>query len=62
MKHLKTEANNKTQSVTNAKTQCSNLNTTVMHKHQNIKINSYLPFVRLLLISYRWKKSYHSHL
>ena len=54
MKHLKTEANNKTQSVTNAKTQCSNLNTTVMHKHQNIKINSYLPFVRLLLISYRW--------
>ena len=34
MKHSETEANNETQNITNTKTQCSNLNPTVMHKHQ----------------------------
>ena len=29
---------NERQSITNTKTQCSNLNTTAMHKHQNTKL------------------------
>ena len=31
MKYSEAEANTETQSITNTKTQCSNLNTTVMH-------------------------------
>ena len=38
MKYLETEANNETQSITNTKTQCSSLNTTVMNNHQNTKL------------------------
>ena len=33
MKYSETEANNGTQSIANTKTQCSNLNTTVVNKH-----------------------------
>ena len=39
MKYLERKVNNETQSMTNTKTQCSNINTTVMHKHQNIRLN-----------------------
>ena len=39
MKYSETEANNETQSITNIKTHCSNLNTTVMHKHQNTRLD-----------------------
>ena len=49
MKYSETGANNETQSKTNTQTQCSNLNTTVMHKHQNTKLDRYLPFPRFLL-------------
>ena len=38
MKYSETEANNETQGITITKTQCSNLNTTVMHKRQNTKL------------------------
>ena len=36
------------------KAECSNLNTTVMHKHQNTKLDWYLPFPRFLLSSWCW--------
>ena len=39
MKYLETEGNNETQSIAITKTQCSNLNTTVMHKRQNTKLD-----------------------
>ena len=39
MKYSETEANNETQSITNTKIHCSNLNTTVMHKHQNTELD-----------------------
>ena len=39
MKYSETEANNETQNITNTKTQCSNLNTTVMYKHRNTKLD-----------------------
>ena len=39
MKYLETEVNNETQRMTNTKTQCSNINATVMHKHQNIRLH-----------------------
>ena len=39
MKYSETDANNETQSITNTKTQCSNRNTTLMHKHQNTKLD-----------------------
>ena len=39
MNYSETEAINETQSITNTKTQCSTLNTTAMHKHQNIKLD-----------------------
>ena len=40
MKCSETEANNETKSITNtnAQSQCPNLNTTVMDKHQNTKL------------------------
>ena len=38
MKCSETEANNETKSITNTKSQCPNLNTTVMDKHQNTKL------------------------
>ena len=49
MKCSETEANNETQSITNTKTYCSNLNTSVMHKQQYAEINWYLHFIGLLL-------------
>ena len=51
MKYPEAEANNETQSIANTKAQWSNLNTTVMHKHQNNKLHLYLPFPRFLLSS-----------
>ena len=51
MKYSETGANNETQSITNTKAQCSNLNTTVMHKHQNTKLDWYLLFPRFILSS-----------
>ena len=39
MKCSETEGSNETQSITNTKTQCKSLNTTVMHKHQNNKLD-----------------------
>ena len=42
MKYSETEANNETQSITNTKAYCSNLNTSVMHKQQYTEINWYL--------------------
>ena len=39
MKYPETEANNETQSIANTKIQYANHNTTVMHKHQDTKIN-----------------------
>ena len=39
MKYSETEANNETQSITITKTQWSNLNATVMHKHQNTELD-----------------------
>ena len=44
MKYSETGANNETQNITNTKTQCSNLDSTVMHKHQNTKLDWYFIF------------------
>ena len=49
MKYSETEANNETQSITNTKAYCSNLNISIMHKQQYTEINWYLHFIRLLL-------------
>ena len=48
MKYSEAEANNETQSITNTKTQYTTLNTTVMHKHPNTKLDLYLPFPTFL--------------